>query len=94
MSINELCSLGVLDLAAAYRRGELSPVDAVQAHLNRCERLNPVLNAYLVLMRDSAMEAARAAEALFRAGTDLGLLQGVPVSVKDLIRVQGTRTTA
>ena len=94
MSINELCSLGVLDLAAAYRLGELSPVDAVQAHLNRCERLNPVLNAYLVLMRDSAMEAARAAEALFRAGTDLGLLQGVPVSVKDLIRVQGTRTTA
>jgi aspartyl-tRNA(Asn)/glutamyl-tRNA(Gln) amidotransferase subunit A len=56
--------------------------------------LNPVLNVYLVLLHDSAMEAARAAEALFRAGIDLGLLQGIPVSVKDLIRVQGTRTTA
>ena len=94
MAIDELCSLGVFDLAPSYRRGELSPVEVVQAHLNRCERLNPVLNAYLVLMRDSAMEAAKAAEALFRAGIDLGLMQGVPISVKDLIRVQGTRTTA
>ncbi len=94
MAVDELCSLSVFDLAPSYRRGELSPVEVVQAHLNRCERWNPVLNAYLVLMRDSAMEAARAAEALFRAGIDLGLLQGVPVSVKDLIRVQGTRTTA
>jgi len=94
MAADELCSLGVLDLAGSYRRSEVSPVEVVQAHLDRCERLNPVLNAYLVLMRDSAMEAARAAEALFRAGIDLGLLQGVPISVKDLIRVQGTRTTA
>jgi len=94
MAVDELCSLSVFDLALSYRRGELSPVEVVQAHLNRCERWNPVLNAYLVLMRDSAMEAARAAEALFRAGIDLGLLQGIPVSVKDLIRVQGTRITA
>ena len=94
MAADELCSLGVFDLARSYRRGEVSPVEVVQAHLERCERLNPVLNAYRVLMRDSAMEAARAAEALFRGGIDLGLLQGVPISIKDLIRVQGTRTTA
>jgi aspartyl-tRNA(Asn)/glutamyl-tRNA(Gln) amidotransferase subunit A len=77
-----------------YRRGEASPVEVVEAHLRRCEELNPVLNAFLVILRDSAVEAARAAEALFRAGVDLGPLQGVPVSVKDLIRVRGTRTTA
>jgi len=93
MTDDKLCGLGVFELAASYRRGELSPVEVVRAHLNRCDRLNPVLNAYLVLMHDSAMEAAKSAEALFRAGIDLGLLQGIPVSVKDLIRVQGTRTT-
>jgi aspartyl-tRNA(Asn)/glutamyl-tRNA(Gln) amidotransferase subunit A len=90
----ELCNLGVFDLARLYRRGEVSPVEVVGAHLQRCERLNSVLNAFLVLLKDSAMESARAMEGLFRAGVDLGPLQGVPVSMKDLIRMRGTRTTA
>lgn len=92
--VDELCDLGVFELARLYRRGELSPVEVVSAHLQRCDRLNPVLNAFLVLLHDSAIQAGRAAEALFRAGIDLGPLQGLPVSVKDLIRVKGIRTTA
>ena len=91
---DDLCSLGVFELARLYRENKVSPVEAVEAHLQRCDRLNPVLNAFLAILRDSAMEAARAAESLFRAGVDLGPLQGVPVSVKDIIRVRGTRTTA
>jgi aspartyl-tRNA(Asn)/glutamyl-tRNA(Gln) amidotransferase subunit A len=90
----ELCDLGVFELARLYRQGDVSPVEVVNAHLQRCERLNPVLNAYLVLLHDSARQAAHAMEALFQAGTHLSPLQGVPVSVKDLIRVRGTRTTA
>ena len=66
----------------------------VKAHLERCDRLNPVLNAYRLLLPDSAMQAARAMEDLFRAGVDLGPLQGVPVSIKDLIRMRETATTA
>jgi len=92
--MDELCNLGVFDLGRLYRRGEVSPVEVVNAHLQRCERWNPVLNAFLVLLQDSAVEAARAMEALFKAGVDLGPLQGVPVSIKDLIRLRGTRTTA
>jgi aspartyl-tRNA(Asn)/glutamyl-tRNA(Gln) amidotransferase subunit A len=91
---DDLCTLGVFELARLYRENKVSPVEVVKAHLQRCDRLNPVLNAFLVVLRDSALEAARAAEALFRAGVDLGPLQGVPVSVKDIIRVRGTRTTA
>jgi aspartyl-tRNA(Asn)/glutamyl-tRNA(Gln) amidotransferase subunit A len=91
---DDLCSLGVFELARLYREKQVSPVEVVEAHLRRCGRLNPVLNAFLVMLKESAMEAARAAEALFRAGVDLGPLQGVPVSVKDIIRVRGTRTTA
>ena len=91
---DDLCKLGVFELARLYREKQISPVEVVEAHLRRCDRLNPVLNAFLVILRDSAMEAARASESLFRAGVDLGPLQGVPVSVKDIIRVRGTRTTA
>jgi len=92
--VNEICDLSVFDLARSYRRNELSPVEVVSAHLERCKRLNPALNAYLTLLHDSAIQTARAIEALFRTGIDLGPLQGVPVSVKDLMRLQGTRTTA
>jgi aspartyl-tRNA(Asn)/glutamyl-tRNA(Gln) amidotransferase subunit A len=91
---DDLCSLGIFELARLYRENKISPVEVVKAHLRRCDRLNPVLNAFLVILNESAMEAARAAESLFRAGVDLGPLQGVPVSVKDIIRVRGTRTTA
>ncbi len=91
---DDLCTLGVFELARLYREKQVSPVEVVEAHLARCDRLNPVLNAFLVVLRDSAMEAARASESLFRAGVDLSPLQGVPVSVKDIIRVRGTRTTA
>ncbi len=92
--IDELCNLGVLELALLYRRREISPVEIVNAHLQRCERLNPVLKAFLLILRESAIQAGRAMENLFQAGIDLGPLQGVPVSVKDVIRVRGTVTTA
>ena len=92
--MEELCRFGVFELARLYRRGEVSPVEVVNAHLERCERLNPILNAFLLILRDSALKAGRAMEALFQAGIDLGPLQGVPVSIKDLIRLRGTVTTA
>jgi aspartyl-tRNA(Asn)/glutamyl-tRNA(Gln) amidotransferase subunit A len=91
---SDLCALGVADLARLYRRRELSPVEVTRATLDRIARLNPELNAYVTVMSESAMGAARAAEGQMGAGIDLGPLHGVPVSVKDIIRVKGTRTTA
>ncbi len=91
---DDLCNLGVFELARLYRRKDISPVEVVAAHLQRCERLNPVLNAYLLILHESALQTARAMENLFQAGIDLGPLQGVPVSVKDIIHVRGTVTTA
>lgn len=61
---DDLCKLGVFELARLYREKQISPVEVVEAHLRRCDRLNPVLNAFLVILRDSAMEAARASESL------------------------------
>ena len=91
---DDLCTLGVSELARLYRCRDVSPVEVAAAHLERCERLNAVLNAYLLILRESALQAARAMENLFQAGIDLGPLQGVPVSVKDIIHVHGTVTTA
>ncbi|HSR11648.1 MAG TPA: amidase, partial [Thermodesulfobacteriota bacterium] len=92
--MGDICDLGVFELARMYRGKKLSPVEAVDAHLERCERLNPLLHSFLLILRERARNAAAAADALFEAGVDLGPLQGVPVSVKDLIRMRGTRTTA
>lgn len=91
---SDLCVLGVRDLARLYRGRELSPVEVTRATIDRIERLNPDLNAYITVTGEAAMAAARAAEAQMAAGIDLGPLHGVPVSVKDIIRVKGTRTTA
>ncbi len=90
----DLCALGIAQLACLYRSRELSPVDVVRAVLDRIDRLNPDLNAYITVLRESAISAANAAGLQFAAGINLGPLQGVPVSVKDIINVAGTRTTA
>lgn len=90
----ELCALGVAALARGYRDGTLSPVEITRATLDRAAAVNPQLNAFRVVLADQALAAAEAAERLLRAGVDLGPLHGVPFSVKDIIRVRGTRTTA
>ena len=91
---SNLCNLGVFELARLYRENRLSPVEVINAHLERCERLNPILNSFLLILKESAKETAQAMAALFRSGVDLGPLQGVPISIKDLIHMRGTRTTA
>jgi aspartyl-tRNA(Asn)/glutamyl-tRNA(Gln) amidotransferase subunit A len=90
----DLCALGVAELGRLYRARTLSPVEVARATLDRIERLNPVLNAYISVLDKDALAAARAVEAQFVAGCELGPLQGIPVSVKDIMNVQGSRTTA
>jgi aspartyl-tRNA(Asn)/glutamyl-tRNA(Gln) amidotransferase subunit A len=91
---SELCALGVADLARRYRDGSLSPVEVTRATLERIAALNPRLNAYNTVLADGALAEAEAAARLLRAGVDLGPLHGIPYSVKDIIQVRGTRTTA
>ena len=74
-----------------YRRGTLSPVEALQAVLERIARFNPRLNAFAVL-DPRALEAAGQSAARWRAGRPLGLLDGVPCTVKDLLDLAGLPT--
>lgn len=91
---HDIAYLSAEELAAAYRAGTLSPVEATAAVLDRIERLNPRLNAFLYVDREGALAAARAAEAALRDGTARGPLAGVPVTIKDLLDVRGLPTTA
>lgn len=89
----KLCYTPATTLAAEIRRGDRSPVDVVDAFLDRIERVNPEINAYVTVCTESAREAAMEAERAVERGDDLGPLHGVPVAIKDLNRVAGVRTT-
>jgi aspartyl-tRNA(Asn)/glutamyl-tRNA(Gln) amidotransferase subunit A len=91
--MTELCWSGAVDLARAIAAREISPVEVVEAHLTRIEKLDGRLRSYLAVFADSARETARAAEAAVARGEPIGPLHGVPVAVKDLYAVAGTPTT-
>ena len=92
-SVSELHWLGVADAARAIARKELSPVELMQALLDRIAALDPRLNAFIRLDAEQAMEAAKAAEGEAKAGRLRGPLHGVPVGIKDIIDVAGLPTT-
>jgi aspartyl-tRNA(Asn)/glutamyl-tRNA(Gln) amidotransferase subunit A len=76
-------------LVDAYRRRELSPVEVVDEHLSRIERLNPQLNAFVLIDAEGARSAAQRSEARWHAGRPVGELDGVPTSIKDIIAMAG-----
>ena len=78
-------------LAELIRTRQVSPVEVMQAHLDRIQAVNPKLNA-IVSLADDALDAARAAEIAVMAGGDLGPLHGVPFTAKDSIDTAGVPT--
>ena len=84
----------IVELAPRLRRKEVSPVELTQACLDRIEKLNPALNAFITVTAESALAEARGAEAEIARGEWRGPLHGIPVALKDLIDTAGTRTTA
>ncbi len=82
-------------LARAIRRGRLSSVEATAAHLERIARLNGRINALVVVDREGAMKAARAADRALRSKKKPpGPLHGVPITIKEAFDVAGLRTTS
>jgi aspartyl-tRNA(Asn)/glutamyl-tRNA(Gln) amidotransferase subunit A len=89
--MSELWALTATELVEAFRKKTLSPVDVTRAVLARIEQLNPKLNAFC-LVSETALEDAKASEARWNAGQPRGLLDGVPVSIKDIILTKGWPT--
>ena len=79
-------------LLQLYRSGAASPLDATREILARIERLNPQLNAFCLVDGDAALQSARQSEARWQRGAPMGPLDGVPVSIKDLILTRGWPT--
>ena len=89
MSDDELAFAPALELAARVRAREISPVELTHLYLDRIERLDRKLNAYVTVDADGALAAAREAE----ASPSDALFHGVPIPIKDLNETAGLRTT-
>ena len=94
--MTDLTQFTAIQLLGLYRSGEASPVEATQAVLQRIARLNPLLNAFCLIDEAAAMASARQSEARWqahrRSGAGVLSLDGVPISIKDLILTQGWPT--
>ena len=88
----DLADCTATDLLALYRSGQASPVEATQAVLARIDRLNPTLLAFCHVAHEEALAAARASADRLTRGAPCGALEGVPVSIKDLILTRGWPT--
>ncbi|MEV0527961.1 amidase [Streptomyces sp. NPDC050439] len=90
--MTELTDLTAVQLVEAYRKGELSPVDATRAALRRAEDVQPAVNAFVRVDGEQALAQAEESAGRWRRGEPQGLLDGVPVSVKDILLQRGGPT--
>jgi Asp-tRNA(Asn)/Glu-tRNA(Gln) amidotransferase A subunit family amidase len=91
--VTELHLRDATGLAHAVRTREVSPVEVLDAFLDRIDRLDPAVHAFRTVPVDAARRQARRAEAAVLAGEDLGALHGVPVAIKDLTPTRGIETS-
>jgi len=92
--VPDLHTLSLSQAADAIRTRRLSPVELTRHCLQRIERLDPALNAFITVTDDLAVAQARLAEQEILSGQYRGPLHGIPVALKDLLDVEGVRTTA
>ena len=89
-----LADLGLREAARLVERRKVSPVELVEAALARVEADNPKLGAFITVTAESALSAARAVEQrVGRKGRSLGILPGLPISIKDLVLTRDALTT-
>ena len=94
MDIVDIPFLSVAQLSELIKNRTISPVETVEAYLDRIDSLNSKLHAYLTVCREEALQAAKESEHALDRGEYLGPLHGVPVAVKDQLNTAGIRTTS
>jgi aspartyl-tRNA(Asn)/glutamyl-tRNA(Gln) amidotransferase subunit A len=87
--MTDIKSLTAAELLRLYRRRELSPVEVTRDQLDRIETFQPAINAFVIVDRDGALEAAKASEARWRKGEPKGLADGLGATVKDNVWLKG-----
>ena len=84
----------IAELSVLLARRKISPVEITTLFLERIEKFNPTLNAYLTITREAALAAARESEKRIQQKRSRGLLEGIPIALKDNIWTRGIRSTA
>jgi len=84
----------IAELSVLLARRKISPVEITNLFLDRIEKHNPNINAYLTITRDAALAAARESEKRIKQKRSRGPLEGIPIALKDNIWTRGIRTTA
>ncbi len=90
----DLCYGSIAEVGSLIKRRKVSPVEVTRAVLERIDAHNKDLVAYITVLRDEALAAARRAERAIRRGDSRGPLHGIPISLKDLFATKGIRTTS
>ena len=93
MNENELCFQPAVEQKRLLDDGAVSVLELVDAHIDRIERFNPDLNAFVTLCLDEARDEAKAADRARSRGDAAGVLHGLPIGVKDCFQTRGVRTT-
>ena len=85
----DIKSLTAAELLRLYRRRELSPVEVTRDQLERIDKFQPALNAFIIIDRDGALKAAKESEARWQKGEPIGLIDGLGATVKDNVWLKG-----
>jgi aspartyl-tRNA(Asn)/glutamyl-tRNA(Gln) amidotransferase subunit A len=93
MTDKSLCSRSVYELGELIKNRAISPVELVQAYLERIKAVKPSLNSWITLVPERALREAKKAEAEIGKGNYRGPLHGIPFGLKDLYATKGIRTT-
>ena len=93
-SLLDISNLTIKHLSKLIASREISCLEVLDATVERIEKLNPKLNAFITILDQSARREAKHADSLIKQGKYLGPLHGIPISLKDLIYVKGVRSTS
>jgi aspartyl-tRNA(Asn)/glutamyl-tRNA(Gln) amidotransferase subunit A len=86
---DDIAFIPAIRLLALYRSGQLSPVEVIEHTLRRLETYESAINAFVLYDPETALAMARASEARWQKGEPQGLLDGVPVALKDTLLTRG-----
>jgi amidase len=91
--LHDICEMSAVEMARLLRAKRVSAREVLQAHLDRIERINPLVNAIVTLVPEQAIAAAARADEALARGNPVGPLHGLPIAHKDLQLTAGIRTT-
>jgi len=93
MNKEDICFMSAFEMREKIETQELSSIEITETIIERIEKINPIINAYCTPTFELARETAKKADEAVKRSEKLGLLHGIPTSIKDLIQTKGIRTT-